>query len=39
LYESGSFNIDGENEGSFTPIAWKPAPAPWTIEVSKNDAD
>jgi hypothetical protein len=39
LYESGCFNIDGESEGSFTPIAWKPAPDPWVIEVSKNDAD
>lgn len=39
LYESGCFNIDGESYGSFTPIAWRPAPDPWVIEVSKNDAD
>ena len=39
LYEDEDFTIDGEDEGEFVPLAWRPAPAPWAIEVSKNDAD
>ena len=32
IYMDGEFTIDGDNEGEFVPLAWKPAPDPWEVD-------
>ena len=32
IYMDGEFTIDGDGEGEFVPMAWKPAPNPWEAE-------
>ena len=32
IYMDGEFTIDGDSEGEFVPLAWKPAPDPWEVD-------